>query len=100
MISKQDGSYTPTEAYNFLKGLLGVRKNVLINKQFFLLFFTKVDDFYIIKKSENIIKDIFTKGGIAELNKVYYQKKKAKEISAAKKIAEQVTSLIQESLAA
>ena len=97
--NNDDGVYSRTRAYNFLKDLLGVSRKVLINKYFFSLFFEKLDDKdFIIKKSEDIIKSIFTKEGLAELNKQYYQSKQEKNPVEAEKISEQVVQIVEKEL--
>lgn len=99
--SQEEGVYTRTQAFNFLKGLLGVKKNILISKRFFSLFFTGIEGgLYSIKSTEDTIKSIFTKEGIAELNKIYFQKIQAKEVNEAKEIYEQVILVIQKDLTA
>ncbi|MCX6754367.1 MAG: hypothetical protein NTU81_00870 [Candidatus Nomurabacteria bacterium] len=75
MIQDAEGVYTRTQAFNFLKNLLGIPKRSLINEEFFMLFFIDSGNFYLIKKPEDIIKALFTQEGIVELNKTYYQKK-------------------------
>lgn len=80
MINDQDGIYTRTQAFNFLKGLLGVSKGTLINLQFFRLFFSGVGGGkYLIKANEDSIRQIFKEKGIVELNRQYYYHKKTKE---------------------
>ena len=100
MINDMDGVYTKTQAYNFLKDLLGVsRRKVLINKNFFFLFFKESDGMFFIKTSEDIIKSIFTKEGIAELNKLYYKNKEEKNSGEAEKISQKVMQIVRKSLA-
>jgi len=99
--SQEDGVYTRTQAFNFLKGLLGVKKNILISKRFFSLFFIGIEEgMYSIKSTEDTIKSIFTKEGIAELNKIYFQKIQAKETKEANEIREQVILVVQKDLIA
>ena len=101
MISNQDGFYTRTQAYNFLKELLGVSKSVLINKSFFLLFFSESDGgMYVIKKPEDMIKNIFTEEGIVEMNKMYFQKKQEKQLEEANEISQKVRMVVVKKLAA
>ncbi|MEK7572620.1 MAG: hypothetical protein AAB493_02060 [Patescibacteria group bacterium] len=100
MINDMDGVYTRTQAYNFLKNLLGVSKKVLLNKNFFCLFFKESDGMFLIKTSEDIIKSIFTKEGIAELNNLYYRKKQEKNPAEAAKISQKVMQIVKKSLAA
>lgn len=95
-----EGVYAKTQAYNFLKTLLGVSKKVRINKTFFSLFFKECDEMFLIRKPEDIIKRIFTEKGIAEVNKKYYLLKKNGEVDEAHRFAEQIMSTIRESLAA
>lgn len=71
------GVYTKTGAYNFLKDLLNVpRKNVFISKEFFSMFFKKIDSFYLIKSSEELVSSIFSEEGLVELNRHYFLIKK------------------------
>ncbi len=99
--SHDDGVYSKTQAYNFLKELLGVPKGVLINKNFFSLFFSEFENGkYLIKKAEDVIINIFTEKGIAEMNKMYYLKKQENQIDEANKISEIVITLVKETLAA
>lgn len=100
MMNDTDGIYGRTQAFNFLKDLLGIPKKVLINEEFFKLFFMKESEgYYLIKKPEVFIKELFTKEGIAELNKAYYQNK-LKNPEKAKEISQKVTKIVRESLAA
>jgi hypothetical protein len=93
--------FSRTQAFNFLKKMLEVPKKVLINKNFFFLFFSEPEKGqFILKKSEDVIKNIFTEQGLAELNKVYYEKKKSNELSEAKKISTSVLEIVGKSLAA
>ena len=55
---------------------------------------------YSIKSTEDTIKSIFTKEGIAELNKIYFQKIQAKETKEANEIREQVILVVQKDLIA
>ena len=55
---------------------------------------------YSIKSTEDTIKSIFTKEGIAELNKIYFQKIQAREINEANEIREQVIRVVQKDLVA
>jgi hypothetical protein len=85
------GVYKKTAAFAFLKEQLCVSKGVPINKQFFLLFFEEIDPgFYLIKKPEEVIQDIFTKSEIPTLNKNYFVLKKAARIDEAQKISKQI----------
>lgn len=98
-MNEVEGVYTKTQAYNFLKDLLGLSKKCFLNKKFFSLFFRESDDLYIIKRPEEIIKNIFTKEGIAELNRAYYQKKQENDPSA-EQIAQKIMFIVRTSLAA
>ena len=103
MINVQDGIYTRTQAFNFLKGLLEVPKSVLINEQFFYLFFSNADGgMYLIKTREEFIRQIFKEKGIAELNRQYYYHKNEKTTQGSmqtRKIFEEVKVRVQTSLA-
>jgi len=99
MNSDTDGVYTKTQAYNFLKGLLGLSKKDFINKKFFSLFFRESDNLYLIRQPEDIIKMIFSKEGIAELNKMYYQKKMEHDPSA-EQVAQKIMFIVRTSLVA
>ncbi|MEI6022882.1 MAG: hypothetical protein WCQ32_03530 [bacterium] len=71
-VNDANGFYTKTGAYNFLKELLGVAKNVLIKKEFFNLFFEEVDGFFKIKKPEEFVRGLFEKNKIKESNFEYH----------------------------
>jgi len=65
------------------------------------LFFIGIEEgMYSIKSTEDTIKSIFTKEGIAELNKIYFQKIQAREINEANEIREQVIRVVQKDLVA
>jgi len=65
------------------------------------LFFIGIEEgMYSIKSTEDTIKSIFTKEGIAELNKIYFQKIQAKETKEANEIREQVILVVQKDLIA
>jgi hypothetical protein len=98
MIDTQSDAYTKTGAYNFLKDLLGVSKKIIINENFFNLFFIESGGFYLIKKPEDIISNIFAKNGIAELNKMYFQLKQENNSIEAEEIANQVMEIARASL--
>ncbi|HLP86717.1 MAG TPA: hypothetical protein VK153_02475 [Candidatus Paceibacterota bacterium] len=102
MMSQMEGAYTRTQAFNFLKDLLGIpRKKSTISKEFFDLFFDEVDSgFYLLKKPEDFIRELFDKEGIAELNKMYYQKKKEKNREESQEIANTVRNIVAKELAA
>jgi len=100
MMNDLEGAYTKTQAYNFLKNLLGVSKKIIINKTFFSLFFKEYEGMYLIRKSEDSIKRIFTEEGIAEFNKMYYKMKQRNKPLAAQRIAKEVMKIVKKSLAA
>ena len=101
MINDTEGVYTRTQAFNFLKDLLGIPKKALISEKFFVLFFIEDSDrFFFIRKPEEIIKRVFTENGISELNKMYYKKKMEQKNDEAKEIFEKVTQVVKKSLAA
>jgi hypothetical protein len=73
----------------------------MINKKFFLLFFEKAGDgYYIPRKTEESIKKVFSDELIAELNRMYYQKKKEDKIKEAQEIAENVSLRVKNAFAA
>jgi hypothetical protein len=99
MMNDTEGVYTRTQAFNFLKTLLGIPKKSLINEKFFKLFFIKESEgIYLIKKPEDIIKGMFTREGIIGLNKMYYQKKLENKNAEAQEISEKVMNLVREIL--
>ncbi|HEY5589200.1 MAG TPA: hypothetical protein VIK86_09640 [Candidatus Paceibacterota bacterium] len=98
--TQSSDTYTKSRAYNFLKGLLGVSKNVIINRNFFNLFFYEDENFYFIKKSEKAVKKLFKKEGIRELNNLYFQKKSENKIDEANEIAKNLLSTVSKSLKA
>ena len=92
------GTYTKTAAYNVLKDLLGIPRSALINKNFFEIFFVESDGFYLIKKPEEIIRNIFAKNGIGELNKLYFEKKMKQKIEEAADTAETILSVMKRAI--
>ncbi len=94
-----EGVYSRTQAFNFIKNLLGIPKKSLINEKFFKLFFIKESEgIYLIKKPEELIKGLFTKEGIVGLNKMYFQKKLENKNAEAQEISQKVMSLVREIL--
>jgi hypothetical protein len=101
MINDMEGVYTRTQAYNFLKDLLGVsRRKVLLPKKFFFLFFKESDGMYFIKKPEDIVRDIIKKEGIDELNNQYHKNKQEKNLDEAEKISEKVMRVVKKDMLA
>jgi hypothetical protein len=74
--NQQEGFYTRTGAFNFLKVLLNLPKNALVNKDFFSFFFIEYEGVFKIRKTEEETKEIFSRNNIADLNQQYYQAKK------------------------
>lgn len=98
--SAEEGVYTKTQAFNFLKDLLEVPHNVLISKKFFSLFFEDSDSFFVIKQPESKIESIFENLKIPERNRNYFEVKMAKKTEEAKKIEEKVIQDVEELLVA
>jgi hypothetical protein len=97
-----EGVYTKTQAYNFLKGLLGLQKRDVINKNFFFLFFRKEDSFpgekiYSIRKPEDMVKKIFAEKHLAGVNRIYYAEKKRNNKEKAQNIAQATMKSVWES---
>ena len=97
--TQEEGIYSKTQAFNLLKELLGVPKNVLINKHFFNLFFDEIEDRkFQIKNTETFIKELFTKKGIVEMNRLYYQEKMKKRTEMANACFKQTINLVREGM--
>lgn len=95
-----DGFYSKTCAFNFLKKKLGIPKSALINKNFFDVFFEEAEvGKYLPRCSEEDIEKIFLEKKIPQLNEEYYKKKRYTQREEAKRIAEEVLSVAQESIA-
>jgi hypothetical protein len=100
MMTDQEG-YSRTQAYKFLKNLLGVPKNVLIRKDFFNLFFQEADSsVYLPRKPEEVIQAIFTEKGIREINMAFHQKKCQENIEEARQLYSTLVKELKELIAA
>jgi hypothetical protein len=86
---QEEGFYTRTQAFNFLKELLGISKHALINKDFFFIFFKESYGLFRIKKTEEEVKAIFLKNQISALNQRYRQEKEKKS-GEAKSISDEI----------
>lgn len=99
MLFTQDGIYSRTQAYNYLRILLGVPKDACINSDFFALFFQQSDEGFILKKPENDVERIFREHKIAEMNKEYFDAKELKNPNAVE-ISKRIMSVAREAMVA
>lgn len=76
--AQDDGVYTKTSAYNFLKRLVGIKPKDPLNRKIFYLCFSSAENFFLPKKQEEEIMKIFDKHKIPELNKKYWELKQKK----------------------
>lgn len=89
---QEEGVFSRTGAFNFLKTLLGVPKKVLINKELFNKIFLQQEEdahdpgAYRIQYPEDKIKTVFEKQKLAERNREYYSHKTANNYEEMKKV--------------
>lgn len=76
----EDGIFSKTQAYNFLKRLLGIKSQNTVNRKVFELCFREMEGYWIPVESERFIQEVFSDLRIPERNKEYWNlKKKASE---------------------
>jgi hypothetical protein len=92
-----EGVFTKTQAFNYLKDLLSIPKKSTINKNFFRLFFKSADGLYMLKTSEEMIAEIFSEEGLVKLNSQYFELKK-ENLPAAKVLKSQIFSTVKNRL--
>ncbi len=92
-----DGVFTKTQAFNYLKVLLKVPKKATINKNFFKLFFKSADGLYMLKTSEELIISIFSEEGLADMNQQYFILK-TENATAAKVLKSQIFNTVKDRL--
>lgn len=96
MTSTQDeGVYTKTAAYNFLKRLLGIQPKDTINRKIFDVCFTNMEHVYRPKKRETEITEIFNRHQIPERNKLYWDLKKQQQAEKAKEVFKETVNLLE-----
>ncbi len=75
--TQDDGIFTRTAAFNFLKDLIGIKRRDTLNRQVFNLCFKENDGYFVLTKSDSTIKEIFQKNRIRERNQRYWSLKKS-----------------------
>lgn len=98
MTSTQDeGVYTKTRAYNFLKNLVGIRPKDPLNKRVFNLCFRGTEHVFIPKKKEDEITTIFKKIGVRERNEQYWNlKTQQQDVKKASQVFNETITLLEE----
>ncbi len=92
------GFWERTEAFNFIKDLLGVPRKATINKNFFLIFFRESFSGFLIKRTREEIIEIFEEYKLPELNNECYVATQEKNPKAAM-LREQIFAKAREGMA-
>jgi hypothetical protein len=99
MLNTQDeGVFTKTQAFNFLKELLCISKRCLINRKIVFLVFEQSDGGFFIKKPESEVRNFFKARKIPELNRDYYRAIKTRDPEALR-ISGKIISIIRREMA-
>lgn len=70
-----EGAYTKTSAYNFIKRLVGIKPKDPLNKRVFNLCFRGTEHVFLPRKQEDEIITIFNKIRVQERNSQYWRLK-------------------------
>lgn len=70
-----EGAYTKTSAYNFIKRLVGIKPKDPLNRRIFNLCFRGTEHVFLPRKKEDEITTIFNKIGVRERNSQYWRLK-------------------------